>query len=166
MVPSRIATSRRIDTVAAKVAAATAKSWRLRRHSWRQAARSNSDQAIRSSKAAIAAIGISASSGALTAASSSSQSEANTAASGVRAPASRLGSDRFSEPHETYDENSPPTMFEQALAAKLAVGVDVLARARRDCLGDRDRLAEGDDRQREGDADEVGQDAEDRPPAS
>ena len=61
---------------------------------------------------AIAAIGISASSGALTAASSSSQSEANTAASGVRAPASRLGNDRFSEPHETYDENSPPTMFD------------------------------------------------------
>ena len=73
---------------------------------------SKSDHEISSSKAAIAAIGISASSGALTAASSSSQSDANTAASGVRAPASRLGNDRFSEPHETYDENSPPTMFD------------------------------------------------------
>ena len=112
MVPSRIATSSRIDMVARKVAAATAKSWRLKRHSWRQLARSNNDHEMSSSKAAIAAIGIRASSGALSAASSSNHSEAKTAASGVRAPASRLGNERFSEPHDTYDENSPPTMFD------------------------------------------------------
>ena len=61
----------------------------------------------------MAGIGISASSGALTAMSSNSQSDANTAASGVRAPASRFGIDRFSEPHDTYDENNPPTMFDR-----------------------------------------------------
>ena len=30
----------------------------------------------------------------------------------MRAPASRFGSDRFSEPHDTYDEKKPPTMFD------------------------------------------------------
>ena len=48
----------------------------------------------------------------------------------------------------------------QALAAELAVGVDVLARALGHGLGDRDRLAEGDDGEREGDADQVGQGAQ------
>ncbi len=111
--PSRIATSSRIETVATKVAAATAKSWRLKRQRRCQLARSNSDHEISSSKAAIAGSGISASSGALSAARASSQSDANTAASGVRAPASRFGSERLSEPHETYDENMPPTMFDR-----------------------------------------------------
>ena len=31
----------------------------------------------------------------------------------MRAPASRFGSERLSEPHETYDENMPPTMFDR-----------------------------------------------------
>ena len=48
----------------------------------------------------------------MTATRRSSQSDANTAASGVRAPASKFGIERFSEPHETYDEKKPPTMFD------------------------------------------------------
>ena len=47
-----------------------------------------------------AAIGIAASSVALTATSASSHSAEHTAASGVRAPTSRLGIERFSEPHD------------------------------------------------------------------
>ena len=86
--PSRIATSRRIVTVATKVAAAIAKSRRLKRQRLRQPGPSNSDQAISSSRPAIAASGIRPSSGAISATSRSSQTEANTAASGVRAPAS------------------------------------------------------------------------------
>ncbi|MNY79767.1 hypothetical protein D3C86_2205550 [compost metagenome] len=50
--------------------------------------------------APIAAIGICASSGALSATSATSHSAENTLASGVRAPASKLGTERLSEPHE------------------------------------------------------------------
>ena len=52
-------------------------------------------------------------SGAAARASASTNSAANTAASGVRAPASRLGSDRFSEPLETKHEKNGPTRFDR-----------------------------------------------------
>ncbi len=58
MVPSMIAISRRIEIVAAKVAAATQKSCRLKCQSWRQLAQSNSDHEISSSRPAMAGIGI------------------------------------------------------------------------------------------------------------
>ncbi len=91
----------RIVIVASAVTSAIAKSCRLCCHRRRQPGMSNSDQATAISSAAIAGSGIRASSGALDAISSSSHSEANTAASGVRAPASRFGIERFSEPQET-----------------------------------------------------------------
>ena len=55
---------------------------------------------------------MSASNGAVKATNNSSQNDENTAASGVRAPASKFGSERFSEPHDTYDEKKPPTRLE------------------------------------------------------
>ena len=100
-VPSRIASSSRTVNVANRVAAAMPKSCRLWRHRRCQAGRSNSCQATSISNPATPASGISASKGALKASSASSHSDANTAASGVRAPASRLGSERFSEPQAT-----------------------------------------------------------------
>ena len=100
MVPSRIAISRRIVTVATSVAAAIAKSGRLRRQRRCQLRQSNSDHEMSRSRPAIAASGIRPSTGAIRATSSSSQIDANTAASGVRAPASKLGIERLSEPHD------------------------------------------------------------------
>ncbi len=53
-----------------------------------------------------------ASSEALAATSATSQIAAATPASGVFAPASKFGSERLSDPHDTYDEKNPPTMFD------------------------------------------------------
>ena len=58
-------------------------------------------------------MGICASKGALSATSATSSKAENTAASGVRAPACRLGMERFIEPQDTYDEKKPPTMLDR-----------------------------------------------------
>ncbi len=79
---------------------AIANSVRLSVKMRRSRAMSSRPHATSSSIAAIAAIGICASSGALTATSATSHSAENTLASGVRAPASKLGTERLSEPHE------------------------------------------------------------------
>src|SRR3546814_14467716 len=42
-----------------------------------------------------------------------SSSAANTAAIGVRAPDSKFGTERFSEPQDKYEEKNPPTMFDR-----------------------------------------------------
>ena len=95
------------------MAAAIAKSRRLKRHRRRQPSLSKQRPAISSSRAEIAASGIRPSTGAIAATSRSSQPEANTAAIGVRAPASRFGIERLSEPQDTYDEKNAPTRFDR-----------------------------------------------------
>ena len=100
-VPSKMAISRRMVTVAMVVASATPNSVRSSRSSCRQRGASRSETATSSSRAASAAIGICASKGALSATSATSNSAENTAASGVRAPACRLGMERFIEPQDT-----------------------------------------------------------------
>ena len=99
--PSTIAISSRIVTVATSVASATEKSLRLKPNSSRQRARLSRLMATSTNSAASAAIGICASTGALKATRPSSSSAENTEASGVRAPDSRLGMERFMEPHDT-----------------------------------------------------------------
>jgi len=96
-----MAISSRIVTVATMVASATPKSPRLRKNSWRQRATSSRASATSTSSADRAAMGICASSGALSATRAKSNSAENTDDSGVRAPASRLGMERFIEPHDT-----------------------------------------------------------------
>ena len=158
--PSRIATSRRIETVATKVAAATAKSWRLKRHSWRQLGeveqrprdqqQQGGDRRHRDQRQQRRADR------------DQQQQPERREHRGERR--SRAGVEVGQRPVQRAARDvrreQPADDVRQALAAKLAVGVDVLARARRDRLGDRDRLAEGDDRQREGDADQVGKQAQ------
>ena len=100
-VPSKMAISRRIVNVATSVASATANSVRLRRASSRQRDTSNRNTDTSSSKAASAAIGILASNALLTATNANSSTAEKTAASGVRAPACRLGMERFIDPHDT-----------------------------------------------------------------
>ena len=100
-VPSKMAISRRIVRVATNVASATANSVRLRRASSRQRGASNKNTDTNSSKPASAAIGILASSALLMATSAKTSTAEKTAASGVRAPACRLGMERFIEPHDT-----------------------------------------------------------------
>ena len=100
-VPSKIAISSRMVTVASRVASATPNSVRLSLKRCRQRARSSKATATSMSKAASAAMGICASKGALTATSASSSNAEKTAASGVRAPACKLGMERFMEPHDT-----------------------------------------------------------------
>ena len=56
----------------------------------------------------MAASGTQASQGAATATPTSSSTAASTPASGVRAPASRCGTDRFSEPQATKHEKKGP----------------------------------------------------------
>ena len=87
-VPSRIATSMRMVTVAASVAAAIALSPGWVRISWRQRGTSSRVQATSSNRPAMAACGIRASRGPLSATSAISSNAENTAASGVFAPAS------------------------------------------------------------------------------
>ena len=99
--PSKIAISSRIVTVATSVVRATAKSLRLRANSLRQRFRSSKASATSTSRPASAAIGICASTGALTATSPSSSSAENIDAIGVRAPVSRFGMERFIEPQDT-----------------------------------------------------------------
>ncbi|MNV36157.1 hypothetical protein D3C71_1276230 [compost metagenome] len=99
-VPSRIATSMRIETVAASVAPAMAHSPGCMRINWRQRGMSSKVHATSSSKPEIAALGIMASNGADKATSTTSSTAEKTAASGVFAPASKLGTDRFSDPQD------------------------------------------------------------------
>ena len=101
IMPSKIAVSSRMVTVATIVASATKKSVRLRIASCCQRAVSTKAHATSSSSAASPAIGISASTPALTATSTSSSSAENTAAIGVCAPASKLGIERFIDPQDT-----------------------------------------------------------------
>ena len=100
-VPSKIAISSRIVKVATRVASATANSVRLKLINLRQRGISNKKTATRSSNPASADIGILASSELLTATKANSSSAEKTAAMGVRAPACRLGMERFIEPHDT-----------------------------------------------------------------
>ena len=101
IMPSRIAVSSRMVTVATRVAKATKKSDRLRWASCRQRATSTNASATSINNAASAAMGISASQLLLTATSPSSSPAENTDANGVCAPASRLGMDRFIDPQDT-----------------------------------------------------------------
>ena len=100
-VPSKIAISRRIVKVAINVARATVNSTRLKTNTSRQRAMSNKNIATISSKPASAAVGILASNALLTATKTNNKTAEKTAASGVRAPACKLGMERFIEPHDT-----------------------------------------------------------------
>src|SRR5687767_14522947 len=82
-------------------------------HRRRQFGTSSSDHATSSSRPDTAAIGIAASSVALTPTSASSHSAEHTAANGVRAPISRLGIERLSEPHDRKHEKKPPTTLDR-----------------------------------------------------
>ncbi|MNV23023.1 hypothetical protein D3C71_1140220 [compost metagenome] len=99
-VPSRIATSMRMVTVAASVAAAIAHSPGCMRISCRQRGISSSVHATSNSNPEMAAFGIMASNGADKATSTTSSTAEKTAASGVLAPASKLGIDRFNDPQD------------------------------------------------------------------
>ena len=100
-VPSKMAISRRMVKVAIIVARATANSVRLKLNTSRQRSTSNKDTDTSSSRPAKAAIGILANSWLLTATSANNNSAEKTAASGVRAPACKLGMERFMEPQDT-----------------------------------------------------------------
>ena len=101
IMPSKIAVSSRMVTVASMVTPATKNSVRLRWASCCQRATSTNVSATSINSAASAAMGISASKPLLTATSASNNTAENTDASGVWAPASRLGMERFMEPHDT-----------------------------------------------------------------
>ena len=125
-----------------------------------QPARSNSDHEISSSSAAIAGSGISASSGALTG-DQQQQPERSEHRRQRRARAGlEVGHRAVERAARHVRREEAADDVRQALAAELAVGIDVLARALGDRLGDRDRLAERDDGERERDADQVGQRAQ------
>ena len=91
----------RMKTVATNVASAIANSVRFSRASRRHRLTSSRLQAVSTNRPAIAAIGMCASKPALTAIRATSHAAAKTLASGVRAPPSKFGSERLSEPHET-----------------------------------------------------------------
>ena len=99
--PASTAISSRTVTVARAVARAMANSLASSRQARRQAGPSNSDQATTISSALTPASGIHASTGPASATSSTRNPADATPANGVRAPASRFGSDRFSDPHTT-----------------------------------------------------------------
>ena len=101
MVPSKMAISKRMLTVANAVTAAMLKSARLCCHSFFQPGMSNKDHATSSKSAAIAGKAMCDNRGAVKANNNNSRTAENTAAKGVRAPASKLGMDRFTEPQAT-----------------------------------------------------------------